>query len=116
VLDVLPTEMTLPVPEGIPAAYLEFRRAGKRKPVTSIEILSPYNKRGQGRRIYHRRRNALLATKVNLMEVDLLLAGRRPEVLGTIPPGDFYAYISPRRPPAQMLNSRARFCAGLRRV
>jgi hypothetical protein len=104
VLDIRPAEMTLPLPERIPAAYLEIRRAGRRKPVTSIEILSPYNKRGQGRRIYHRRRNALLATKVNLIEIDLLLAGRRPEVLGVVPAGDFYAYVSrgDRRPKCEV--------------
>ena len=36
----------------------------------------------------------MLAGNVNLVEIDLLLGGKRPEVVGQIPPGDFCALVS----------------------
>lgn len=47
--------------------------------VTSIEILSPFNKRrGEGVEEYRRKRARLLQSPVHLIEVDLLRAGQRP--------------------------------------
>lgn len=46
--------------------------------VTTIEILSPYNKRGQGLQAYREKRNRLLKSPVHLVELDLLRGGTRP--------------------------------------
>ncbi len=47
--------------------------------VTSIEILSPYNKRpGDGLESYRRKRAQLLLSAVHLVEIDLLRGGERP--------------------------------------
>jgi hypothetical protein len=44
--------------------------------VTLIEVLSPANKEGEGREQYLRKQADLLATKVNLVEIDLLGYGQ----------------------------------------
>lgn len=45
--------------------------------ITSIEILSPYNKRGEGLAEYRHKRSRLLASNVHLVEIDLLRGGQR---------------------------------------
>lgn len=61
--------------------------------ITSIELLSPYNKRGEGLAEYRRKRSTLLASNVHLVEIDLLRGGQRvgSEVQG--PPFDEADYI-----------------------
>ena len=45
--------------------------------VTSIEILSPANKSGEGLREYQRKRSRLLRVEIHLVEIDLLRGGTR---------------------------------------
>lgn len=45
--------------------------------VTAIELLSPYNKRGEGLAEYRRKRSSLLTSNVHLVEIDLLRGGQR---------------------------------------
>lgn len=61
--------------------------------ITSIELLSPYNKRGEGLAEYRRKRSTLLASNVHLVEIDLLRGGQRvgSEVQG--PPLDEADYL-----------------------
>jgi len=57
--------------------------------VTSIEILSPYNKRpGEGLGEYRRKRSELLRSAVHLVEIDLLRGGERPGREVSEPPLD----------------------------
>jgi hypothetical protein len=49
-----------------------------RKLVTTIEILSPVNKRGQGLEKYRQKRRHILLSDVHLLEIDLLRGGQRP--------------------------------------
>ena len=46
--------------------------------VTSIELLSPYNKRGKGLTEYRRKRSKILNSLIHLVEIDLLRGGKRP--------------------------------------
>lgn len=46
--------------------------------VTAVEILSPYNKRGEGLNEYRRKRSKLLSSPIHLVEIDLLRGGQRP--------------------------------------
>jgi hypothetical protein len=46
--------------------------------VTTIELLSPANKRGTGLQAYREKRLRLLQSEVNLIEIDLLRGGERP--------------------------------------
>ena len=94
VLDVEPATVTLPRYESTPVAYLNVRRLPNRELVTVIELLSPSNKVGRTRRDYLVQRAAVLSTAVNLVEVDLILAGRRPPVIGDVPAGEYGAVVS----------------------
>jgi hypothetical protein len=63
--------------ERAPHYWVEIRDARGRRLVTAIEILSPFNKRGQGRVDYVHKRNALLKSPAHFLEIDLLRKGRR---------------------------------------
>ena len=57
--------------------------------VTTIEILSPVNKRpGEGLEEYQRKRRSILQSAVHLVEIDLLRAGQRPGAEVAYPPLD----------------------------
>src|SRR5262249_25122522 len=59
--------------------------------VTVIEVLSPANKRsGEGRRSYMEKRDHVLGSQTNLVELDLLRAGERMPLLR--PPAAGYRY------------------------
>ncbi|NEO82965.1 MAG: DUF4058 family protein [Spirulina sp. SIO3F2] len=68
-----PIQVTLPTNEEVREAYLEVKDTATQKVVTAIEILSPINKRGEGRQKYLTKRQKILASRTNLVEIDLLL-------------------------------------------
>ncbi|MEZ4867211.1 MAG: DUF4058 family protein [Caldilineaceae bacterium] len=61
--------------------------------VTSIELLSPYNKRGEGLREYRRKRAKIINSLVHLVEIDLLRGGQRPGREVNDPPLENIEYI-----------------------
>ncbi|MEN9222250.1 MAG: DUF4058 family protein [Thermostichus sp. BF3_bins_97] len=68
-----PLDVELPMPEVVRQGYLEIRDITTSEVVTVIEVLSPVNKRpGEGRRAYGAKRQLLLASATNLVEIDLL--------------------------------------------
>jgi hypothetical protein len=62
--------------------------------VTVIEVLSPTNKSGIGYHEYQAKRDRILARNTHLVELNLLVGGRRPEIASDWPPGDYYALIA----------------------
>jgi hypothetical protein len=71
-----PIKVNLPIATDITERYLEIRLISTGEVVTVIEILSPKNKRaGEGRDQYLAKRNKLLLSPSNLIEIDLLRAG-----------------------------------------
>jgi len=56
-----------------------FERASEQL-VTSVEILSPANKSGEGLEKYRQKRSRILCSDVHLVEIDLLRRGTRPGV------------------------------------
>jgi Protein of unknown function (DUF4058) len=86
------------------AYFVEIRDAKRhRKLVTLIEILSPPNKRpGADRTAYAAKQKTVLESDTNLIEIDLLRAGRRilpneePElaVAAIDPPADYIVMVS----------------------
>lgn len=56
--------------------YLEIRETATHEVITTIEILSPTNKRGEGRYLYEKKREAIFRSPVSLVEIDLLRGGR----------------------------------------
>jgi hypothetical protein len=64
--------------------------------VTSIEVLSPSNKkpRSPGRKKYLRKRQALLLGRANLVEIDLLRGGARMPMLDPLPDSPYYLLVA----------------------
>lgn len=73
-----PITVTLPIPITIRQGYLEIQEVATKEVVTTIEILSPSNKRGgKGREIYLEKREKNLDSLTNFIEIDLLRRGQR---------------------------------------
>ncbi len=75
----------LPIPDRIQERYLEIRETATHKVITTIEILSPTNKLpGKGRDEYEQKRLEVLGSRTNLIEIDLLRAGK-PMLMSHLP-------------------------------
>ncbi len=92
---VKPIPATLPMPEEEIHRYLEIRDKGD-DVITVIEILSPTNKRGDGRQQYLDKRNAILGSFTNLVEIDLLRQGR-PQPMDVAAENDYRLIVSRRK-------------------
>lgn len=100
------TVCELPMPEERRETYLVIRERETLEVVTVIETLSPANKRlGDGRREYLEKRDSVLQSRANLVELDLLRGGHRLPMVTPLPRGDYYAIVSrrPKRPQADVL-------------
>jgi len=93
---VAPEVMTLPMPQQQTEAYLTIRKLETKEVVTVIELLSPGNKAvgSDGRQEYLDKREKILQSSTHLVELDLLRGGERLPVAGTLPAGDYYAWVS----------------------
>src|SRR5438093_4225285 len=74
-----PVECTLPAPIEVREKYLVIRKLRSSEVVTVIEVLSPSNKRAgsEGREEYLAKRDEVLQSRTNLVELDLLRGGAR---------------------------------------
>lgn len=81
-------------------AFIEIRRLPAYEIVTSIELLSPANKFGEGVGEYRAKRRALVGQGVHVVEIDLLRRGARTELAEPLPPGAYFAmcFRADRRP------------------
>jgi hypothetical protein len=97
-----PSLLTLPVmqPVAVRIPCVEIRDTAGNTLVTSIEILSPVNKREPGLTPYRQKRQRLYGAAVNQIELDLLRRGTRP-------------FNHPRLPPVPYLISLTRSHAGV---
>ncbi len=99
---VTPPPLRLKTPVELPTRLvtLYIREAATMKLVTVIELLSPVNKRGEGRREYLQRRNEVLDSAAHLVEIDLVRQGRPMPFLGELPDTPVPRHGEPRvRPP-----------------
>lgn len=94
--------MTIPLAilEGPRQAYIEILYQPDRSLVATLELLSPANKEQPGRTEYLAKRRALIYQHVHVVELDLLLGGRRLPLQQPLPAADYYYLVSPgnRRP------------------
>jgi hypothetical protein len=75
--------VAVPMPDVVHEGYLEVREVATGEVVTSLEVLSPSNKRpGEGRRVYQVKRQRVLASLTHLVEIDLLRGGEPMAILG----------------------------------
>ena len=66
------------MPEAMPLRAIEIHHLPSHRLATAIEVLSPTDKRGEGRAEYLIRRKRFLVGSTHLMEIDLLRGGARP--------------------------------------
>jgi len=95
----------LDVPQEIREGYLEVRDIVTGAVITTVEILSPTNKRpGKGKNAYESKRNAVLETATHLVEIDLLREGEPMTMLSNFPSSDYRILVSraEQRPKAQL--------------
>jgi hypothetical protein len=80
--------------EEVRETRIEILHRPERDLVTVVEVLSPWNKTGEGFIEYRAKRKAILQQPVHLVELDLLLGGKRLPMGRPLPEGDYYAYVS----------------------
>jgi hypothetical protein len=88
-----PVRVPTVVPESVLHFSVEIRDRLERRLVTAIEVLSPTNKRGEGREEYLEKRRRILHSPAHLVEIDLLRAGRRLPMERALPPAPYYIYV-----------------------
>lgn len=104
VLAEAPVKLKTVMPSLVPQSWVEIRDRRARRLVTLIEILSPTNKRGGGRRQYLQKRNKILRSSSHLMEIDLLRKGKRVPMIEPLPPDDYFVFLTRanRRPETEV--------------
>ncbi|MDZ4720778.1 MAG: DUF4058 family protein [Roseiflexaceae bacterium] len=96
--------LTLPAVMTVPVEYarIEIRTVRDQLLVTAIELLSPANKRAglDGADGYEKKRQEIFTSTANLIEIDLLRAGIRPQVARPLPAAPYFIFLSrvQRRP------------------
>jgi Protein of unknown function (DUF4058) len=80
--------------EKIQHTWIEIRNLPELDLVTVIEILSPTTKAIIGCIDYLDKRDQYMRSTVNLVELDLLVGGRRLPMNGPMPTGDYYALVA----------------------
>jgi hypothetical protein len=89
-----PLRLATTVPEKVPHVSIEIRDAKNHRLVTAIEVLSPWNKRGRGRREYLAKRRRILLSSAHLMEIDLLHEGHRVPMRHPLPDSPYFVLLS----------------------
>jgi Protein of unknown function (DUF4058) len=95
-----PLELATIIPTPVPHVTIEIRDTANRQLVTAIEILSPTNKRGDGREEYLAKRGRMLLSTAHLLEIDLLRLGQRVPMQNPLPRAAYFIFLSrvERRP------------------
>jgi hypothetical protein len=95
-----PVTMRAFIQEEHREAFIEIYEANPgQRLVTSIEVLSPSNKRPgtEGWELYQRKRQSLLLGNVSLVEIDLLRGGQRMPMLDPWPDTPYTLLVAPAR-------------------
>jgi hypothetical protein len=82
------------IDEEIRTTHIEILRRQDKRLVTVLELLSPSNKEEPGWSRYLSKRSDLLVQPVHLVEIDLLLSGNRLPHKQSLPPGEYYCYVT----------------------
>jgi len=89
-----PLQLATAMPTPVPHVTVEIRDTANRRLVTAIEVLSPTNKRGEGREEYLAKRGRLLLSTAHLLEIDLLRVGQRVPMQQPLPPASYFVFVS----------------------
>jgi len=84
--------------------WIEIVRHPEHELVAVVEVLSPDNKRGEGCDRYDAKRVDFVGGRVHLIEIDLLVGGRRLPMRRPLPPAHYYALVADaaRRPDCEV--------------
>jgi hypothetical protein len=93
-LATAPLYLTTIMPEPAPQVTVEIRDTANRQLVAAIEVLSPGNKRGDGREEYLAKRGRILHSSVHLVEIDLLRAGKRVPMKEPLPSVPYFVFVT----------------------
>ncbi len=93
-LMVAPLQLETVVLESIPHLSVQIRDVANKELITAIEVLSSTNKQGKGREEYLQKRNGILQSSANLIEIDLLRMGQRPPMRKPLPVAPYFVFIS----------------------
>jgi hypothetical protein len=88
-----PLSVPLTIATHVRQVSVEVRDVANNHLVTSIEILSPSNKREPGMTAYLAKRDELRIANVHLLEVDLLRRGARPWPVESLPETSYMAAL-----------------------
>jgi hypothetical protein len=88
-----PLRVATVMPELVPHVTVEITDVQNRRLVTAIEVLSPTNKRGEGRVEYLEKRGRALRSHVHLVEIDLLRSGQRVPMQKPLPPYPYFVLV-----------------------
>lgn len=102
--DSEPVAMRAFIQEEHREAFIEIIEANRgRRLVTTVEVLSPSNKRtgAEGWELYQRKRQSLLLANLSLVEIDLLRGGHRMPMLDPWPDSPYTLLVA---------RARSQFC------
>jgi hypothetical protein len=99
-----PQKVRLLEPLEVKERYLEIRKVGSHEVIAAIEILSPKNKVGEGRKVYLKKRQTILESASHFIEIDLLRLGQPMPLAGMPSRSDYRILVSPSdsRPEADL--------------
>ena len=89
-----PIRLATVVPTRVPHVMVEIRETASRRLVTAIEVLSPTNKRSEGREEYLAKRRRILLSTAHLIEIDLLRQGQRVPMQQPLPDVPYFVILS----------------------
>jgi hypothetical protein len=89
-----PLTMATVMPTPVTHRSIEIRDVANRQLVCAIEVMSPANKRGRGRRKYWLKRGRILQSSAHLIEIDLLRQGHRVPMEGALPAHPYFIFVS----------------------
>jgi hypothetical protein len=89
-----PLRLATVVPARVPHVIVEIRETATRRLVTAIEVLSPTNKRADGREEYLAKRRRVLLSTAHLIEIDLLRQGQRVPMREPLPEAPYFVILS----------------------
>lgn len=99
-----PQTVRLVEPIAVKERFLEVRLVKTHEVIVAIEVLSPKNKRGDGRVSYLKKRQALLASQTHFVEIDLLRSFQPMPLMGVQGIWDYRLLVSEatQRPQAEL--------------
>jgi hypothetical protein len=101
---VQPQKVRLVEPIEVKERYMEIRKVASHEVIAAVEVLSPKNKIGEGRKIYLKKRQTILASASHFVEIDFLRVAQPMPLEGIVRQSDYRILVSPAgvRPEADL--------------